>query len=570
METNMESTPTTNTNNSFLYRLQSKRYLTPVIVILVLLGTLLTIQQVQRQQEVRKGAFVEGAKLTMSSSATSVKVGEKVLVTLSLNSPKYAVTAIEAHIKIPMNTFRVTKLTTANTLFPTGLGAPFSNGDDYSFNRVNMKTYPDCDGPGGACSELIEIKGTGTIAVLELEALQSTNSPVALEWLPTTLVTAKDIEQNIVDTTSGTSISVSSTTTAEKANLSFSSARTTYAVNETFTVDAMLDPQGLNVTGAELHFAYPNTVLQLVKVEKGTLMPTILREPVISAGVASISVGSDPNNIPTTRGVAAKLTFRALQVQSQPVQVAYSNLTKVTAMGNEQSVVGTMQPFAVTVSAGGITPPPTSTPTTVPSATPTPTRVPTATPTPGTGGPTLTPTPTLTAVPNSTVLTFSLKLPAIGVNSQTENVNPLSQIRSTQVQIISPSGTVVSDGFTGLNFINGRYIGGLGLNPTFETGVYTVKVRMSNTLIKSLGNITLTKSTSNNLPLATLIPGDLVTDNILDIFDYNVLVSCYGSRKGSEFCGGNEVISDLNDNGAVDGVDYNVLLTSFRDARDGD
>ena len=52
-----------------------------------------------------------------------------------------------------------------------------------------------------------------------------------------------------------------------------------------------------------------------------------------------------------------------------------------------------------------------------------------------------------------------------------------------------------------------------------------------------------------------LISGDINQDNSMDILDYNILMSCYGSKACSY-----KTNSDLNDDGVVDGIDYNIWL----------
>ena len=67
------------------------------------------------------------------------------------------------------------------------------------------------------------------------------------------------------------------------------------------------------------------------------------------------------------------------------------------------------------------------------------------------------------------------------------------------------------------------------------------------------------------LGLQTVNMGDIVPeegDNVVDISDYNAFVNCYGDRNGTESCLG-ETYGDFDDNGVVDGIDYNVMLRSF-------
>jgi len=670
MEINMEPVYTSinnHSNDSFISRLRSKKFLTPFLVILILLGTLFTIQQVQKQQEVRKGAYANGANLTISASDTTPNVGDTITLTLNVVSNTIPLTGIEAHLNIPEDTFQVLNFDASGSTFSGTIKyGPVRRNNDYNFVRTNDPETPS--------------SGSGKIAVITMKVLRA--GTFTVNYLPLTQITGKDLpNENVIDTVSDAVITVAAPADP-KVTLDFNPLQSDVAVGSTFTVDAMLDPKGLNVTAAQLNFAYPSTTLKLVRIEKGDMMEAILRDPEINNtnGTATISLGSDPNVVPTTKGVVAKLTFQALQLQAQPVQVLYSSTTKVTAMGKEESVLGTTTPYSVTVSQN---PAPTVTPTLTPTlsvkrfvgsyedkdgnpltipglkvvlkntdtgaivgesvsspnweftnltsnnyqliATPianytithdvcfgcvkenvfhngnnpsmsfgnrtyigvtfkyTPNAIPTLSPTPTIGQPTISPTPT--AVVIGTTLRLSLKMPTIGITIGEENTDPKRRDRSLWIQLLNATGQSVYTNDT--NFINyiettGRYTGTIGLPSTIPTGTYTVKVRFDNTLIKSLGTVTITAGGINTAPLASFFSGDIARDNTLDIFDYNVLVSCYGARAGTEFCGGNELIANLDDSKtigagglddpklAVGSIDYNIMLTSFRDARDGD
>jgi hypothetical protein len=88
----------------------------------------------------------------------------------------------------------------------------------------------------------------------------------------------------------------------------------------------------------------------------------------------------------------------------------------------------------------------------------------------------------------------------------------------------------------------------------------------------------LTSGKTTALPQVTLIAGDIFPpptdaissygDNVLDISDYNMLISCYGDKATSSICP-NKNAADLNDDGKIDGIDYNILLRSFFQLQNG-
>ncbi len=107
------------------------------------------------------------------------------------------------------------------------------------------------------------------------------------------------------------------------------------------------------------------------------------------------------------------------------------------------------------------------------------------------------------------------------------------------------------------------------------------------TLRTQIGSSTFTITGGKNNVLVTVDPnnpslqgvpyltgGDITGDNQIDIQDYNILVDCYGSKATSQNCQNDKtqlkqkfpnlpadyLPGDVNDNGIVDGIDYNTLL----------
>jgi Dockerin type I domain len=65
-----------------------------------------------------------------------------------------------------------------------------------------------------------------------------------------------------------------------------------------------------------------------------------------------------------------------------------------------------------------------------------------------------------------------------------------------------------------------------------------------------------------NEPTMTPISGDVDGNNVVNILDYNDLMSCYGSKANTPSCQ-YKTTSDLNDDGSIGGVDYNIILRAF-------
>lgn len=216
-------------------------------------------------------------------------------------------------------------------------------------------------------------------------------------------------------------------------------------------------------------------------------------------------------------------------------------------------------------------------------------------------------------------LAVAVQLPGIGSNTG-DNPSPQNPTRDVEVWVYDTNNTVVKD-ITGKVTFDGTdtYKGTVDLGNDFQSGYYYVKLRLNNTLKKAVPGVvqinasgqsgsqqTGGTTTNNNsdpctslpypknssvytyqcallklkngglggvlaanvtqLPTVTLVPGDIDPnqDNNLDIQDYNMFISCYGSKSCND-----KQQADFNDDGVVDGKDYNILARGFA-IRQGD
>lgn len=221
--------------------------------------------------------------------------------------------------------------------------------------------------------------------------------------------------------------------------------------------------------------------------------------------------------------------------------------------------------------AGGQSPqdPPTNTPTRTPTATNTPTRTPTRTPTTP-----VNPTATPTVNPQQMNLRLMVTLPGVGSGTG-NNPNPVRPNRQGKVEIYNVQNVKVKESDVSFAYHNdvgapntnrvGVYMGNVELTNT-PAGTYYVKVRFDNTLFHQLPGVYNLALGSNNLPAVELAPGDLNQDNNLNMQDYSIFVACYGEKECES---SKKQMADFNDDGVVDGIDYNILIRSFA-IRSGD
>jgi len=221
---------------------------------------------------------------------------------------------------------------------------------------------------------------------------------------------------------------------------------------------------------------------------------------------------------------------------------------------------------------GTITPTPTvsvvsPTVTSTPSATVTPTKTPTPTPT-------KIPTPTVVISPTPpstpTLVSVILTLPGIGKNG---NVSPNNGQRRTFIQLFDSSNKAVGASVaaqTSFDPSSGTFRGTANFGTVVYSGMYTPKIKVDQYLIKKLAPIQITAGTTIAFSPTLLVGGDINSDNKIDIKDYTILVSCFGGKINSVICGLQKVDADLNDDGLVDGVDYNLFLGGIKTAKAGD
>ncbi len=81
--------------------------------------------------------------------------------------------------------------------------------------------------------------------------------------------------------------------------------------------------------------------------------------------------------------------------------------------------------------------------------------------------------------------------------------------------------------------------------------------------------VSLNGTTTNTNP-TNLRMGDLDNNNIVDLQDYNVIIDCYDTKSTSNSCKNHHLsdslkglFADINDDGFVDGLDYNLLIRNF-------
>ena len=191
--------------------------------------------------------------------------------------------------------------------------------------------------------------------------------------------------------------------------------------------------------------------------------------------------------------------------------------------------------------------------------------------------------------PVGAVIAFSFSLP--GISSQAGNIKPQHTVRLVTLSFydkddniadirVKPVYQIQTQAVFDNNPASSTYTffiqDGLDLGTQVPSGEYQIGLKTDQTLQKVIKNrendlegkiFTIVNNTSFSIGFQTLLVGDIVPspkgDNKIDIADYNAFIDCFGLKQHSSDCVAKEG-ADFDDNGVVDGIDYNIMLRNFQ------
>lgn len=168
-----------------------------------------------------------------------------------------------------------------------------------------------------------------------------------------------------------------------------------------------------------------------------------------------------------------------------------------------------------------------------------------------------------------TTISFTIFLHGIGKGGDnanptgTGNTDPKRPNRQFTLEIFNEQNQLVTTQHVTLTYdhLGGNFKGNLQLT-TIPSGIYTFKIKSDQYLKAALPGIqTITTGTTNILPPATLITGDIDGNNKINIADYDILLGCYSDLTPAKNCiEENTIRADITDDGFVNAFDYNLFL----------
>lgn len=357
-------------------------------------------------------------------------------------------------------------------------------------------------------------------------------------------------------------------------SLAFTPATTTTnplqkKVGDIITLDLMVTPGTNLVTFIKFQLDYDPTKLQPVTPDPFTMNTTAFQSkdgPIINQGsmIASVSVGSDPTKAIQKLTKVGSVQFKAIgETSGAPTMITFATITQALSVGSNdqasENVISSTTPATILIAASTTTPTITSVP----------------------------PTPKPTNAGTETNLTFELLLHGIGSagdnpnpsGNELSNKNPLHPQRNLQLEIFDVDNKLVTSisGALSLNYeVNsGTFVGVLDLGPNFQEGNYNLKIKTDRYLKRRIpGIIQVKPKQDTRVPKIDLVAGDVNSDNILNVIDYNAFLDCgYGEIEPLPLADPNAVYNsnecqahkppelvDIDDNGIINGPDYNLFI----------
>lgn len=336
-------------------------------------------------------------------------------------------------------------------------------------------------------------------------------------------------------------------------------------VGDTISLDLMVSPGTNFVSYVKFQLNYDPTKLQPISPDPFTLNTNAFQSkegPIINAGsmITSVSIGSDPTKAIQKLTKVGTVQFRTIGATGNtPTMITFASTTQALSVGagdqGPENVISSTTPAAILIAD---------------SATP---------------SGTVSPQPT--GVSTETNLSFELLLHGIGSagdnpnprGSDLSNKNPLHPQRNLELEVFDVDNKLVTSvsGALSLNYEenSGSFVGSLDLGPNFQEGNYNLKVKTDRYLKRRIpGIIQVKPKQETRVPKIDLVAGDVNSDNILNIIDYNALLDCgYGEIEPLPLADPNAVYNskecqahtppelvDIDDNGIINGPDYNLFI----------
>jgi hypothetical protein len=146
---------------------------------------------------------------------------------------------------------------------------------------------------------------------------------------------------------------ISKTEAAPASSIRLDPTTDTVAKDQTFSLDAKINPGTNQVTAVEVHITYDAAKFQMTGISASSVFSSVLQAGQYdnAAGTASIIVGVPASNPPSpiiTDSTVAAFTLKAIG-QSGTSPIAFTTETKAAALGETGDVIITRTPAQITI-----------------------------------------------------------------------------------------------------------------------------------------------------------------------------------------------------------------------------
>lgn len=463
--------------------------------------------------------------ITLTSNKTTINTGEEFTVSVSIDSRDYSLNIAEINIKYPKELVQITHIDQGSYMYPN----PTMTRDEAGY--LGLTVFP---------RDRRRIKGSGTVAEVSFKALKG--SPVASIEIDQAHTSALSNEGEAGENVIGDYgplvnlvLTQDNTPLEQKPGLSLLLSKSFVESGEEFNIDVLIFTNSVPIQAADINIVFPKEYLEAVSVTQKSFFNSIDRAATLSPGRITLRYSDSSNTNRAGNGTLATIRMRA--VQGGYHEIKFDNLTALTQKDTSTNKVGTMVPQYITVNGAAF-------PYTMSSGVP--------------FGLKISPTNVNVTIPQGSQkdileLTF-LSTPYFGfindyeafykkgikINRASKDIYRDIKIGETiplhvEVDPTTPPGTYTST-----------------IILTYDdSSVYHYSFPMTVNVISS--NVTIPADQITSLPANN---GDINHDNIVNIQDYNILVTQFNQT-------GQDLSADFNNSGKVDIQDFNILVSNF-------
>lgn len=177
---------------------------------------------------------------------------------------------------------------------------------------------------------------------------------------------------------------------------------------------------------------------------------------------------------------------------------------------------------------------------------------------------------------NTTTLILTICLHGIGVcgdNVATQsagNLDPLHTTRQASVDLYDNKIQIIKNFQISINYsaTDSKFTGRISAD-NLPTAIAGLKISVPGYLSSSISTGPSFKTNQTNiLPIVSLVTGDIDRNNTLNLEDYKKLMLCFDKPNQPNPCiTSRHQEADLNDDGAVNGIDYNLFIRETADQK---